>query len=68
MNKKTYLSTAATIFLIVATLHLLRVIYKLEVVVGGWVVPQWLSVLAVVFIGYMSYQAFENLKNKLWKQ
>ncbi len=62
MNKKTYLSTAATIFLIVSTLHLLRVIYKWEAIVGGWVVPQWLSVLAVVFIGYMSYQGFKLRK------
>ena len=62
MNKKTYLSTAATIFLIVATLHLLRVIYKWEAVIGGWVVPQWLSIVAVVIIGYMSYQGFKLKK------
>jgi hypothetical protein len=42
----------ATAFLfVVAAAHLLRVALGVEVTAGGWRVPMWMSVAAIVFTG-----------------
>ncbi len=45
-------ATVATAFLsIVAVAHLLRLIFHVEVVVAGWAIPVWMSVVAMFFTG-----------------
>lgn len=46
--QKTALKTSGFIFLLVALLHLLRLIFKLKVMIGGFAVPFWVSVLGLV--------------------
>lgn len=45
---------AMVIFALVATAHLLRLIFGVSVTVGGWSVPGWLSVFGVIVPGVLS--------------
>ncbi|HNQ77136.1 MAG TPA: hypothetical protein PK747_05980 [Acidobacteriota bacterium] len=54
---------AMIILTIVSLAHLLRVIFRLEVVVGGAEVPLWMSVVGFLFAGGIAaYLWFENRK------
>jgi uncharacterized membrane protein len=56
MSHKAYLKTAAFIFLVIAALHLLRLVLGWQAVFEGWIVPQWLSVVALIVAGYLAYE------------
>ncbi len=43
MSRRLYLILSGTIFLLVALLHLLRLVYHWPIVVGTWVPPYWVS-------------------------
>lgn len=58
MSLKVYLKTAGTIFLIIAVLHLLRLVLGWNAVLEGWSVPLWLSAVALVVAGYLAYEGF----------
>jgi hypothetical protein len=45
---------AMVIFAVVATAHLLRLIFGVSVIVGGWSVPSWFSVVGFVVPGALS--------------
>jgi len=62
MKKQPYISTVAVVFLVVAILHALRLIYGWEGVIGGWEVPFSLSWVVVVFTAYLSWQGFRHRK------
>jgi hypothetical protein len=53
MVYKTYARVTAVIFGIIAVLHLLRLIFTWEAQIGGWLVPVWLSVVAVIVAGWL---------------
>ena len=57
MNQKTYLSVSGVIFLIIAVLHVLRIAYGWEAMIGGWMMPIWLSWIALVVSGYLAWTA-----------
>lgn len=52
------LRLAGFIFLIVALLHLMRIAFGWNLIVGNVAVPLWLSWLGVVIAGYLSYSSF----------
>ena len=58
MTQKAYLRATGLIFLIIAVLHLLRLIFGWGAVFEGWAVPQWLSVVALIITGYLAYEGF----------
>ena len=58
MSQKTYLKAAGSIFLVIAVLHLLRLVLGWTAVFEGWSVPQWLSVVALIVAGYLAYEGF----------
>ena len=62
MSLKIYLKTAGTIFLIIAVLHLLRLVLGWNAVFEGWSVPLWLSAVALVVAGYLAYEGFRLSK------
>ena len=47
--KNIALKVAGAIFLVVALLHLLRVIFSIEVIVAGFIAPMWLSMFGFIF-------------------
>ena len=55
MDQKSFTLLAGVIFAIVALLHLLRIYMGWPVVIGDWTVPMWVSWIAVVVAGGLSY-------------
>lgn len=58
MTTRTYTVTTGVIFLLVAVLHLLRLVWQWEVTIGGWHAPAWVSVISVLVAGFLSFQGF----------
>ena len=58
MNRKTYMTVSATLFLIVAIMHLLRIIFGWSVEIGGLSIPFWVSWLGVLVAGALAYFGF----------
>jgi len=58
VNRNTYMVVTATLFLIVAVVHLLRIILGWHVEIGGLSIPFWLSWLAVLAAGALAYFGF----------
>lgn len=53
MKQDTFNRAAGIIFLIIALLHLARLIYGWEAAIVGVSIPMWASVLAVAIAGYL---------------
>ena len=58
MSQGTYLKTVATLFLLIAVMHLLRLVFGWTAVFEGWNVPHWASVVALVLAGYFAYEGY----------
>ncbi len=61
-SKKTALNTAGIVFLVVSLLHLLRVIFKWEVVVAHFTVPSYYSVIGAIIAFSLSLWMFKSIK------
>ncbi len=61
-NRKTYYKVTSLIFLLIAVLHAMRLLYGWEATIGDINVPLWASWVAVLLAGYLSYRGFT------WKQ
>ncbi|MBI4133474.1 hypothetical protein HY478_02565 [Candidatus Uhrbacteria bacterium] len=62
MSRKGYLGLVGVIFILIALLHLLRLVMGWEAVIGGWAVPTWLSVVALILGAYLGFEAFRQSK------
>ena len=58
MNRNTYLTVTATLFLTIAIAHLLRIILGWHVEIARLSIPFWASWLAVVVSGALAYFGF----------
>ena len=58
MDQKQFSTVAGTIFAVVALAHLLRIAMGWMVMIGDWMVPMWLSWIAVVGAAALSYFGF----------
>lgn len=58
MSQRAYIVTTGLIFLVLALLHLLRLILGWEAVFEGWVVPKWPSLVTLLVAGYLAYEGF----------
>ncbi|HAK60109.1 MAG TPA: hypothetical protein DCO77_06965 [Nitrospiraceae bacterium] len=43
MYRKHYLIVSGSIFLLVALLHIARILFSVLVEIGAWIVPMWIS-------------------------
>ncbi|MGA7796572.1 MAG: hypothetical protein WCA19_26385 [Candidatus Acidiferrales bacterium] len=59
MRQKTFSLVVGLIFLLIAVMHVLRLVLKWQAVLNGWSVPMWVSAIAIVITAYL---AFEGLK------
>jgi hypothetical protein len=57
MNDKLFHLIAGTVFALVALLQALRIYMGWSVVIGGWSAPMWISWIAIVVAGGLSYFA-----------
>ena len=64
MDQKTFTLIAGAIFAVVALLHLLRVYMAWPVTIGGWTVPMWVSWIAFVVAGGLSYFGLRHLAQR----
>ncbi len=58
MTDKTFHLIVGIIFAVIALMQLLRIVLGWSVVVDGWNAPMWISVVAVLVAGVLSYLAF----------
>lgn len=58
MNKNVALTIAGIIFLLVALLHLLRVVTGFEIVIGGKTIPLWPSIGGLIVGGLLAIWMF----------
>lgn len=59
MNK-TYITITAAIFTVIGLLHLARIIYGWEAVIGVLEIPMWASWLAVLVAGALAFKGWEE--------
>ncbi len=57
MEQNLFNIVAGGIFAIVALLHVLRILMGWPVVVGGWMIPMWVSWIGFIVTGGLSYVA-----------
>lgn len=58
MKPKAYTTITATIFLVIAAAHLVRLFTGFEFRVGAWTAPTWVSIIGLAVAGYLSYAGF----------
>jgi uncharacterized protein involved in cysteine biosynthesis len=58
LSRKIYMPVTATLFLVVAIMHLLRIIFGWQVEIGGLSIPFWVSWLGVLVAGALAYFGF----------
>ncbi len=58
MNGRTYALVTGVVFLVIAVLHLLRLIFGWQAAIGGGSVPMWASWVALLIAGYLMYEGF----------
>lgn len=59
MSKQNYFTVSGTIFGIVSVTHLIRILLGWEVIIGSFSVPTWLSMVAFLAAGFLSYTSFK---------
>jgi len=55
MNIKTFSLVAGLVFGVVALVQLLRIVMAWDVMIDGWAAPMWISWIAVIVAGFLSY-------------
>ncbi len=58
MTKQGFFTITAFIFLAIAVLHALRLAYGWEAVIGGAVIPAWVSWIALVVAALLAWSGF----------
>jgi sterol desaturase/sphingolipid hydroxylase (fatty acid hydroxylase superfamily) len=58
VSKDSYSRLAGAIFLIAAIVHASRMAFHWQVVLAGWQVPVWISVVAMVVAAFLAYEGF----------
>jgi len=48
---KPFTTIAAILLALMALAHLYRLVRHIDIVLGGWLVPQWVSIVAVIVAG-----------------
>lgn len=64
MKTKSFFTFASTIFLLIAVLHALRLIYGWEAMIGGVAISPWASWIALVVAGLLAWSGFQLARKK----
>jgi hypothetical protein len=60
VDQRAYNTVTAALFLIVAAVHLLRIVFGWPAEIGGVGIPMWASWLALVVTGALAYFGFRH--------
>ena len=58
MNQRAFCWSASAIFFLIALLHLLRLVFRWQAILEGWVLPLWVSWVPVLFFAYLAFEGF----------
>ena len=58
MKKECYIKVSGIVFTVVGAVHLLRIFNGWDLIIGAWAAPMGLSLLVVLFAGYLAYSAY----------
>lgn len=59
LKQKTFLYTVGILLSLVSALHLLRLIFGLQINIGPWLAPFWLSWMGTLVTGYLGYASLK---------
>jgi len=59
MDERKYLLISGIFFLIIAVLHLFRLIFNWHFDIGGYTFPMWVSYFPILIFGILSRWAFK---------
>lgn len=57
MSYQGYAFTSAVVFIMVALLHIVRLIFNVDITISGWLVPNWISIIVVIFTILLAFYA-----------
>ena len=57
-SERTLLWVAGVIFLVIAVAHLMRLMFNIHIILGDFLVPQWISWVGILLTAYLSYASF----------
>jgi hypothetical protein len=57
-NERNYMVIAGIIFTLIAAVHVVRLFLNVNVAIGGWEAPIWLSWVGVLVSIYLAYASF----------
>ena len=63
MTQRTFNTLAGTVFLLVAVLHALRLLFGWQAIIADWTVPMWISWAGLSVAGFLAYSAFSQKGN-----
>jgi drug/metabolite transporter (DMT)-like permease len=61
MNQKQFNKWAGIVFVLGGSLHAFRLVKGLDLFIGDWLAPAWLSAVGVVGAFYLAYYALKKL-------
>ncbi|MBI3046669.1 MAG: hypothetical protein HYY86_04000 [Candidatus Harrisonbacteria bacterium] len=62
MSIKAFYSTVGAVFFLILVLHLARIIFGWNAVIGGVSIPMWASWIAVAVAAFLLYQGYKFSK------
>lgn len=61
---KLFTKIAIAVFSLVALLHLLRLVFGWEVIIGGVIIPFWVSVIGFLAAGVLAVLLWREMKGR----
>jgi len=65
MSQKSFSLAAGVLFLLVALGHLLRIVFRLSLVVQGVSIAMWVSVIALAITSFLAYNGLRLTRKSL---
>jgi hypothetical protein len=59
---KPFTTIAMGIFSLICLVHVARLVYGFDIVVGGWAVPLWVSVPGAVVTGGLAFMLWKEMR------
>lgn len=59
---KTVLKVSGVVFLIVALIHLARLVFKFDIIVAGHPIPLWANIIGLIIASALSLWSFDASK------
>jgi hypothetical protein len=63
-----YAIVSSVVFFLIALVHLLRLVLQWDMIINGWYVPTWVSVVAVLVAGFLSFRGFRLFERPVMEQ